>query len=96
MNNFAIPNRVLKNTIFVEDTIAAVREAGSFHVSVGNLTSNAQKVKSGIMLGTAASVRLVYQAVSQRARAHKDVRVKRPETAAVTFRKIQFMKSFHF
>ena len=38
--NFATPNRMLKNTIFVEDT----------HVSVGNLTSNAQKVKRGTML----------------------------------------------
>ena len=74
--NFAIPNRVLKNTTFVEDTIATVTEAGSFHVSVVNLTSNAQKVKCGIMLGTAAPVRLVYQAVSHCARAHEDVRVK--------------------
>ena len=35
--NFATPNRVLKNTIFVEDTIATVRESGLFYVSVGNL-----------------------------------------------------------
>ena len=58
--NFATPNRVLKNTIFVEDTLATVRETGLFYVSVGNLTSNAQKVKCGTMLGTAAPVRLVY------------------------------------
>ena len=70
--NFATPNRVLKNTIFVEDTIATVGETGLFYVSVGNLTSNAQKVKCGTMLGTATSVRLVYQAVPQCARAHKD------------------------
>ena len=70
--NFATPNRVLKNTIFVEDTIATVGETGLFYVSVGNLTSNAQKVKCGTMLGTAAPVRLVYQAVPQGAQAHKE------------------------
>ena len=69
--NFATPNRLLKNTIFVEDTIATVGETGSFYVSVGNLTSNAQKVKCGTMLGTAAPVRLVYQAVPQSVLAHK-------------------------
>ena len=69
--NFATPNRLLKNIIFVEDTIATVGETGSFYVSVGNLTSNAQKVKCGTMLGTAAPVRLVYHAVPQCALAHK-------------------------
>ena len=69
--NFATPNRLLKNTMFVEDTIATVGETGSFYVSVGNLTSNAQKVKCGTMLGTAAPVRLVYHAVPQCALAHK-------------------------
>ena len=39
--NFATPKRVLKNIIFVEDTIATVGETGVFYVSVGNLTSNA-------------------------------------------------------
>ena len=71
MINFATPNRLLKNTIFVEDTIATVGETGSFYVSVGNLTSNAQKVKCGTMLGTAAPVRHFYQAVPQCALAHK-------------------------
>ena len=70
--NFATPNRVLKNTIFVEDTIASVGETGVFYVSVGNLTSNAQKVKCGTMLGTAAPVRLVYHAVPQSAQVHKE------------------------
>ena len=69
--NFTTPNPLLKNTIFVEDTIATVGETGSFYVSVGNLTSNAQKVKCGTMLGTAAPVRLVYHAVPQCAVAHK-------------------------
>ena len=55
----------------MEDTIANVGETGSFYVSVGNLTSNAQKVKCGTMLGTAAPVRLVYHAVPQCALAHK-------------------------
>ena len=45
VTNLATPNRVLKNTIFVEDTIATVGETGLFYVTVGNLTSNAQKVK---------------------------------------------------
>ena len=70
--NFATPNRVLKNTIFVEYTIASVEEKDVFFVSIGNLTSNAQKVKSGIMLGTAAPVRLVYHAVPQCAHVHKE------------------------
>ena len=39
----ATPNRVLKNTMFVEDTIATVGETGVCYVSVGNLTSSAQK-----------------------------------------------------
>ena len=69
--NFATPNRLLKNTIIVEDTIATVGETGSFYVSVGNLTSNAQKVKCSTMHGTAAPVRLVYHAVPQCALAHK-------------------------
>ena len=70
--NFATPNRVLKNTIFMEDTIATIGETGLFYVSVGNLTSNAQKVKCGTMLGTTAPVRLVYHAVHQCAREHKE------------------------
>ena len=69
--NFATPNRLLKNTTFVEDTIATVGETGSLYVSVGNLTSNAQRVTCGTMLGTAALVRLVYHAVPQCALAHK-------------------------
>ena len=70
--NFATPNRVLKNSIFVEDTIVTVGETVVFYVSVGNLTSNAQKMKSGTMLGTAAPVRLVYHAVPQCAQVHKE------------------------
>ena len=69
---FATPNRVQKNTIFKEDTIATVGETGVFYVSVGNLTSKAQNVKCGTMLGTAAAVRLVYDAAPQCARAHKE------------------------
>ena len=71
VNNFATPNRVLKNTIFVEGTVATVGEAGLFYVSDGNLTSKAQKEKCGTMLGTAAPVRLSYLAVPY-ARAHKE------------------------
>ena len=72
VTNFATPNRVLKNTIFKKDTGATVGETGLFYVSVGNMTSNAQKVKCGTMLGTAVPVRLVYHAVPQCARAHKE------------------------
>ena len=72
MKNFATRNRVLKHTVFVEDIIASVVETGSFRVSVGNLTSNAQNVKCGTMLGTAAPVRLIYHAVPKCARAHKE------------------------
>ena len=61
--NFATPNRVLKNTMFVEHTIATVGKTGLFYVSVGNLTSNAQKINCGTMLGTAAPACLVYHAV---------------------------------
>ena len=70
--NFATSNRVLKKTIFVEDTIASVGETGVFYVSVGSLTSNAQKVKIGTILGTAAPVRLVYHAVPQCAQVNKE------------------------
>ena len=55
----------------MEDTIATVGETGSFYVSVGNLTGNAQNAKCGTMLGTAAPVRLVYHAVPQCALVHK-------------------------
>ena len=71
---FATPNRLLKNTIFVEDTIATVGETGSFYVSVGNQTSNVQKVKCGTITqlgGSSAPVRLVYHAVPLCALAHK-------------------------
>ena len=70
--NFATPNRLLKNTIFVEDTFATVGETAVFYVSLGNLTSNAQKVKCGTMLGTAAPERLVYHAIPQCAPEHKE------------------------
>ena len=48
--NFATPNRVLKNTVFVENTIATVGETSLIYVSVSNLTSKAKKVKCGTML----------------------------------------------
>ena len=69
--NTATPNRVLKNTIFVEDTFAIVGETALFYVSVGNLTSNAKTVKCGTIFCTAAPVCLVNHAVPQCSRAHK-------------------------
>ena len=56
--------------MFVEDTLATVGKTGLFYVSVGNLTSNAQIVKSGTILGTAAPEHVVYHAVPACAGAH--------------------------
>ena len=43
--NFKAPTRILKQAIFLEDTVATVGEAGFLHVSLGNLTSNVQRIK---------------------------------------------------
>ena len=65
MINFQAPTRILKQAIFLEDTVATVEEAGFLHVSLENLTSNVQRIKEGTLLGTAAPVVLVYQAIPQ-------------------------------
>ena len=54
------------------DLYAANGKICSFYVSVVNMTSIAQNVKCGTMLGTAASVRLVCHAVAQCSREHKN------------------------
>ena len=38
--NFQTPSRMLKNTVFLEDTVVTVGETGFLYVSSGNLTSN--------------------------------------------------------
>ena len=53
--------------------MATVGEKGLFYVSNGNLSTNAQKVKCGTMLGTPAPVRLVHHEVPQCARAHTEL-----------------------
>ena len=63
--NFQAPTRILKQAIILEDTVATVGETGFLYVSLGNLTSNVQRIKEGTLLGTAAHVVLVQQAISQ-------------------------------
>ena len=55
----------MKQTIFLEDTVATVGETGFLYVRLGNLTSNVQRIKEGNLLGTAAPVILVHQAIPQ-------------------------------
>ena len=47
LNNFQAPTRVLKQSIFLEDTVATV---GLIYVSLGKLTSNVQRIKEGTHL----------------------------------------------
>ena len=63
--NFQTPNRMLKNAIFLEDTVATVGETGFLYVSLGNLTSNVQRIKKGTLLGTAVPVTMVHKAIPQ-------------------------------
>ena len=44
---FHAPTRILKQAIFLEDTVATVGETAFLHVSLGNLTSNVQRIKRG-------------------------------------------------
>ena len=54
--NFVTCNRILKNSLFLADRVANVGETGYLFVSIGNLTSNCQRVKNGTLLGTAVLV----------------------------------------
>ena len=63
--NSQTPNRMLKNAIFLEDTVATVGETGFLYVSLGNLTSNVQRIKKGTLLGTAVPVTMVHKAIPQ-------------------------------
>ena len=63
--NFQTPNRMLKNAIFLEDTVATVGETGFPYVSLENLTSNVQRITKGTLLGTAVPVTMVHKAIPQ-------------------------------
>ena len=65
LNNFQALTRILKQAIFLEDTVATVGEAGFLCVSSGSLTSNVQRIKECTLLGSAASVVQVHQAIPQ-------------------------------
>ena len=60
---FTTPNRILKNSLFLEDSVANVGEAGFLYVSPGNLSSNCQRVKNGTLLDTAVPIFLVHGAI---------------------------------
>ena len=64
--NAAISDVSLRNVIFLEDSVSTVGETGALYVSLINLTSNQQRVRSGTQLGTVTPVSLVYQAIPQR------------------------------
>ena len=49
----------------MEDSVATVSETGTLYLSLINLTSNPQRVRCGVQLGTVVPVSLVYQAVPQ-------------------------------
>ena len=63
--NFQTPNRMLKNAKFSEDTVATVGKTGLLYVSLGNLTSNVQRIKRGTFLGTTVPVTMVDKAIPQ-------------------------------
>ena len=63
--NASLSDPSLQNTIFLEDSVATVSETGTLYVSLINLTSNQQRVRCGVHLGTVVPVSLVYQAVPQ-------------------------------
>ena len=50
--HFQATTRILKQAIFLEGTVATVGEAGFLYVSLGNLTSNVQRIKEGTLLRT--------------------------------------------
>ena len=63
--NASLSDTSMHNVVFLEDRVATVSETGTLYVSLINLTSNAQRVRCGVQLGTVVPVSLVYQAVSQ-------------------------------
>ena len=63
--NASLSDTLLHNVVFLEDSVATVSETGTLYVSLINLTSNPQRVRCGVQLGTVVPVSLVYQAVPQ-------------------------------
>ena len=63
--NASLSDTSLNNVVFLEDSVATVSETGTLYVSLINLTSNPQRVRCGVQLGTVVPVSLVYQAVPQ-------------------------------
>ena len=63
--NASLSDTSLHNVVFFEDSVATVSETGTLYVSLINLTSNPQRVRCGVQLGTVVPVSLVYQAVPQ-------------------------------
>ena len=63
--NASLSDPSLHNFIFLEDIVATVSETGTLYVSLINLTSNPQRVRCGVQLGTVVPVTLVYRAVPQ-------------------------------
>ena len=60
--NASLSDTSLHNVVFSEATVV---ETGTLYVSLINLTSNAQRVRCGVQLGTVVPVSLSYQAVPQ-------------------------------
>ena len=63
--NASLSDTSMHNVVFLEDSVATVSETGTLYVSMINLTSNPQRVRCGVQLGTVVPVSLVYQAVPQ-------------------------------
>ena len=61
----SLSDPLLHNVIFLEDSVATVSETETLYVSLINLTSNPQRVRCGVQLGTVVPVTLVYRAVPQ-------------------------------
>ena len=63
--NAAIAGASLHDVVFLEGSVATVREAGHVFISLMNLTSNPQRIRKGTRLCNVVPVSLVYQAIPQ-------------------------------
>ena len=54
--NASLSDTSLHNVLFLEDSVATVSETGTLYVSLINLTSNPQRVRCGVQLGTVVPV----------------------------------------
>ena len=63
--NASLSDPLLQDVVFLENSVATVSETGTLYVSLINLTSNPQRVRCSVQLGTVVPVSLVYQAVPQ-------------------------------